>query len=312
MAGPTNSFEKVQYDLRPAKQVERRMILEGLLLLAAAGFPISSYKYTGMGSIYFVDFMLFHKFLGIDEMLSVEYAEKARKRVAFNRPLSAIDLRFGSMSDVLTDLDDRQKHLVWLDYDARLNKDQLDDAALAAANMGDGAILLITVDVEARQSAKEDFEAYNEDLDHHFEDGWTSRDFSREAIPGLVATKLDHQIRDELQQRGGELDFQLMFNFLYADGHRMLTIGGMIVGEQTRERLLSSKLFERDYARKAVEEEPCALQVPKLTPRERILLDSNMPCEPGFVPDEFEITEKQVEQYMKVYRYLPRYTEALL
>ena len=45
----------------PAKQVERRMMIELLQLLSQVGFSINTYQYTGMGSVYYVDFVLFHK-----------------------------------------------------------------------------------------------------------------------------------------------------------------------------------------------------------------------------------------------------------
>ena len=63
MIPSTRSYMKVRYDLRPAKQVERRMIIDALHKLARAGVDISRYQYTGMGSIHFVDFVLFHKML---------------------------------------------------------------------------------------------------------------------------------------------------------------------------------------------------------------------------------------------------------
>jgi len=54
----TSSSYRVQYDLRPAKQVERRMIIDALQRLSTAGFPITDYQYTGFGAIYFVDFIV--------------------------------------------------------------------------------------------------------------------------------------------------------------------------------------------------------------------------------------------------------------
>ena len=45
------------------------MIVDSLLLLSDAGFEIREYQYTGMGSIYFYDFILFHRLLGIHNML---------------------------------------------------------------------------------------------------------------------------------------------------------------------------------------------------------------------------------------------------
>ena len=49
------SWRKVPYDLRPAKQAERRMLVDAFMILSQAGFPIRDYQYTGMGSVYFVD-----------------------------------------------------------------------------------------------------------------------------------------------------------------------------------------------------------------------------------------------------------------
>jgi hypothetical protein len=53
MSTPTASYLKVHYELRPAKQVERRMLIDAFQQLAQAGFQIRDYQYTGMGSIYF-------------------------------------------------------------------------------------------------------------------------------------------------------------------------------------------------------------------------------------------------------------------
>jgi len=64
MSPSTRSWQTVPYDLRAAKQIERRMIIDALQQFATAGFDIRKYLYLGMGSIYFVDFILFHKWLG--------------------------------------------------------------------------------------------------------------------------------------------------------------------------------------------------------------------------------------------------------
>ena len=59
MIEPSESYLRVQYELRPAKQVERRMIIDALRKLAMAGFEIEDYNYVGFGSIYFVDFSFY-------------------------------------------------------------------------------------------------------------------------------------------------------------------------------------------------------------------------------------------------------------
>ena len=45
-----SSFTKIDYRLRPAKSVERRMMAESFLRLRPFG-SVESYRYVGMGSV---------------------------------------------------------------------------------------------------------------------------------------------------------------------------------------------------------------------------------------------------------------------
>src|SRR5438552_12781248 len=104
---PTESYSKVFYDVRPAKQVERRMLVESFQVLSHLGYRIHDYQYTGLGSIYFVDFIMFHKFLGIQRMLSVEHDEQIRKRVTFNQPFRCVRVKLADIADEIPSLSDR-------------------------------------------------------------------------------------------------------------------------------------------------------------------------------------------------------------
>src|SRR3990170_8105958 len=117
MSGPRKSYTKVAYELRPAKQIERRIIIEALQKLSQSGFRIEDYKYTGMGSIFFTDYIVFHKFLGIKNMVSVERDKTSR--VDFNRPFGEEILKIedGLIGDHIVKLNKDKKHLLWLDYD---------------------------------------------------------------------------------------------------------------------------------------------------------------------------------------------------
>src|ERR1035438_6857446 len=131
MNGPTESYLKVAYDLRPAKQIERRMFIDALQLLAGAGLDIGDYQYTGFGSIFFVDFVLFHKLLGMKRLLSVEFSPNIEKRVKFNRPFKEIEILMKSITDVIPTLSPDRKHLLWLDYDDVLKREHVADLVLA-------------------------------------------------------------------------------------------------------------------------------------------------------------------------------------
>src|SRR6266446_7237227 len=148
MSAATESYLKVHYELRPAKQVERRMLIDAFQLLAQSGFSIRDYQYTGMGSIYFVDFTLMHRLLGINRMLSVEHSTSIRKRVAFNRPFAWVDTKIGPIGDVIPSLSKDRQHILWLDYDGIIQNTHLQDVSVAATFLSVGSLLLVTVDIE--------------------------------------------------------------------------------------------------------------------------------------------------------------------
>ena len=90
-----SSYEKIDYRLRPAKGVERKMLANAFWRLAAFD-KIERYRYIGMGSVYFNDFILFHKVLGIKKLISIEGEDnpEKQKRFKLNKPFRCIDLRF--------------------------------------------------------------------------------------------------------------------------------------------------------------------------------------------------------------------------
>ena len=84
-----------------AKQVERKMILDILQQLAEGGFALRDYKYTGLGSIYFVDFMLLHRLLGLRKLLSVEIAASGNVVLDSTNPSEMLTSRSSAIGDVL-------------------------------------------------------------------------------------------------------------------------------------------------------------------------------------------------------------------
>src|SRR5438874_12849499 len=116
------SYEKFNYLIRPAKQIERKLLIEGLHQLSACGFPIRQYRYVGLGSPFYADFVLFHKYLYIEDMICVE-ANDIRRRMKFNKPFPKVALQMRKVSEVIPKLDRALRHVVWLDYDKPLTRD---------------------------------------------------------------------------------------------------------------------------------------------------------------------------------------------
>jgi len=313
---PSESYKQVNYELRPAKQVERRMLIDGLQLLAEAGLPIRDYQYTGMGSVYYVDFILLHKFLGISKMLSAESMEGVENRVNFNKPYDFVDVKMESIGDAVTGLQTDHDHLVWMDYDLVLYSDILRDVFRASAHLPMGSILLVTVDVEppgTEEDGPEHWHTYFEkESGHYFEPSWTQSDFTRSKLPrrniDLIACALSSGISE---RREGA--FYPLFSFSYADGHEMITLGGLIGGRQHGRIIKKSQLSEEAYYRpKLQQQEPYRITVPNVTRKERLYLDSNMPCQNDWTPEDFEMEWDDVKAYREIYRFFPPYAELLM
>jgi hypothetical protein len=290
------------------------MLIDALRRLASGGFPIADYQYTGMGSIHFYDFSLLHRYAGINQMLSVEASKSIRKRVEFNCPYAAITVRIGKVGSEIRKLSPELSHLLWLDYDSTIQMAYLADVTQAILHCRPGSIILATVDIEAPRSertpteVREYFQATFGDL---LPANQRLSEFTSKNLYSVNGQLLWRAIQRGLNGREG-ISFQLLFNFVYQDGHRMLTIGGMVVDDPTRLRLKNSAIWNTPYVRKNLRQKPYNIRVPVITRKERLYLDSAMPCKNDWRPTEFEIGLKDLKAYRDIYRFAPQFAELIL
>lgn len=328
MSGASSTY-RVQYDLRPSKQVERRMLVDAMQRLAAASFPITDYQYTGFGSIYFVDFILFHKLLGLSKLLSLERQASLTGRVRFNRPFSCVSIKMVPASSEIPNLSRDTRHIVWLDYDGILHRDFLSDIQSAITLLPAGSVLLVTVDVEPPEGhdyagVEPDFDEANEVLgpkqwkryfEHHASGylklGLCEDDFGKSKLV-VRSTEILAAVFTKWIVARPELQFLPMFNFVYKDSHAMLTMGGMIAGRTEKRLLHASSLSETVYYRDRFDSPPFEIRLPRLTRKERLYLDREMPCADGWVPKDFDLDAEEVQRYRDLYRFLPAFAEILL
>jgi hypothetical protein len=303
----------VQYDLRPAKQAERRMLIDAFHSLMASGFSIRDYQYTGMGAIYFVDFVLFHRLLGIKRMLSVEKSP-IPKRLEFNKPFECVDVRIGAIGDEIPTLSRDVQHILWLDYDDVLRRYHIDDLSLACSHLSRGSIILITVDVEPPGAPGGDADEWNQ----HFEaeagihlPPVSQRVLTKKKLPAVNTRILRNVISDAMRARP-DVEFLPLFNFLYKDGHRMVTLGGMLCGTTEKQKVLQGPLCDAPYIRFDFSKPPYEIVVPRLTRKERMFLDSRLPSTRSRQLKEFELDPEALRHYAEIYRFLPAYGELLV
>lgn len=306
------SYEKVHYALRPAKQVERRMFVAAFQHLMKIGFPLDDYHYLGMGSVYFVDFIVFHKYLGISSMTSVEKRSSAKSRLEFNKPFGLVDIRIGDISNHVCSLSPDRRYLVWLDYDCGLDKNVIKATKYALANLSPGSILLVTVD--AMPPGGED-DGPQEWLDYFTQEAgaylWVkpaAQDFTREKVLGVNLKILQKVIDSGIVGRDG-IEFSPLFNLNYRDGHEMLTIGGMITSPHERDLLRRLDTDRFPFLRTRLGTKPCKIRVPLITQKERLHLDTIMPTSESKQSPGFSIKKRDLLAYEEIYRYYPAYAE---
>lgn len=311
------SFEKINYALRPAKNVERKMFCEAFARLAPLS-PLHKYRYVGFGSIGFHDFSLFHQRLGIHDMVSIEARRKARKRVKFNRPYSCIRVEWGLSHTVLPLLKWNARCIVWLDYDRPLLGKMLEDIQLMSSVLVSGSILLVTVDAKPRPATP-----LGEVSDHRLAD--LVQRVGTERVPIGVTGKSLRQwgtarvsrdiIHNEIQQtlldrnaaHGGpnRVRYQQLFNFHYEDGAKMLTVGGVFLDAADR-TTLGGAFDDLDWVCKGVT--PYRIETPILTVRELRFLDSKLPKGPISQAAKW-LPAQELARYARLYRHFPTYTE---
>jgi hypothetical protein len=181
------------------------------------------------------------------------------------------------------------------------------------------SVLLVTVDAEPPGRPEDGLKNWNptawmryyrREAGAHFWRGISRRDFARAVLPVTNARILQSVIDQGLRER--DADFIGMFSFLYADGHHMLSVGGMIGTDEDRRRIRSLDRDELFFMRDKITDEPFFIRVPLVTRKERHYLDQNMPCRKNWSPSAFEMKSEDIKEYRKIYRYYPAYTEMLL
>ena len=144
------SFDDINYSLRVNKNVERKLLVEILSALRPE-FPIEDYQYVGFGSVWYVDFLLMHKRLGINDLVSVEKETSRLDRAEFNRPFSCVKVLGGLLSQHLATMEFKKPLVAWLDYDDGLAGPMLKDLMELVQKAPTNSVVAITCNAERRQ-----------------------------------------------------------------------------------------------------------------------------------------------------------------
>lgn len=317
------SFDRIDYSVRPAKYAERRMLRDLFRRLSAFQSP-EDYTYIGFGSVWFSDFILFHRSLGVRKMVSIESKTKAFQRIEDNAPYK-IKLCFERASSALPKLDWGPRSFVWLDYDRQLSAEALLDIRSVTANARSGSVLAVSFRADEAHEAAVDQDAEGAQqktaLARFVEAFTTARvppDTSEEDLFGKPFSRLTRaMVLAEIEQALGvrnrrlqdKMSFRPICSIDYADGVEMTTLVGLYVADS--EAALADRCqFETLDFTKADPTEPISITIPKLTIREFRLLEAQLPLPNGAALSLGTIPASEAETFHEFYRYLPNFVVA--
>lgn len=308
-----NSYEKINYALRPNKNVERKLILECFNELRLE-FDIEAYRYVGLGSIWFSDFILFHKFSGLKNMISIEDSEK--KRFEYNSPFSCIKVKLGKTTSILPKLSYNHPTICWLDYDGVLHEYFFVDIEIFCERAKDASFLLVTCNADKRQL--KDFDGDGKLIPPHLVLEGIAKDYvpidaksriTKNDFPSLLSEIFFNAIKSILLKKRNGFTYRPLFNFSYSDGAPMITIGCCICSEDTAKRYDDLKL--NGIAEYFGTDRIFEIDMPTLTVREKgefdKILPSDAPPDPSDLP--FELKPPEIKNYWRFYRYYPVFGE---
>jgi hypothetical protein len=333
------NFERINYSLRPAKHIERKMFCETFGRLSILD-NIKNYRYIGMGSAYFSDFSLFHKTLGINKLISIEGEDdtQSKRRIKFNKPFACIDVEFGWTDKILPVLSWskwQEKSIVWLDYVDKLKESMFGDIETVLFNVKAGSIFLISVNIEEDDERDKKTNPDNlgakefrfkmlcesvgrESIPKRVDDMVLNINENKSIIREIIDTAFHRVIKKRNSGVGNEdrVEYKQLFNLHYKDTADMLTVGGIIFNKHQKEKV--DEMFDHlDFIRN--NDDCFSIVVPKLTYREIHALDKVLPHITGKSKNtnkselsKIPVSSIDKRNYARIYRYFPTFAETNL
>ena len=307
----------ISYDLRPAKQTERRILLDFLKCANECGMTISDCRYVGMGGTAFYDFHLMHRFLGVNRMTSLERNPRTYARSEFNCPFDFITVENKTAAEFLATDDDESATIFWFDYDDGLGPDITADITALGTRVKLGGFAFVTVyghppGILDRENKEQRLEYFQQNLGA-FSVGLTVDDMETSNFPQTVYRLLIAAFKNAFAPRA-DGQFQILFQIQYKDSTPMITVGGCFCHKNQAKGLSKRMKADLPFLLKAP---PYKIRNPNLTERERVVFDlavtkrrsnskqSNALKKLGFKRRDFDA-------YRDLIRFLPRYHESII
>ena len=309
------SFNAVNFSLRPSKSIQRQLVFDGVRELQTE-IGLDRMVYVGLGSIWFTDFILAHKLLGIDDMVSIEKSAVGYRRAEFNAPFATVRVMHGTSSTILPTLFDDElirgrPWMVWLDFDGEFDEGHREDVRTVVENAPGNSFFLVTFSGEERRYGRPADrpgrlrELFGDVVPEELSRGACRGDRMAETMANL-AMDFMRSVAMGMARVGGLVP---AFQAVYRDTATMVTVGGFVPTENSRnpaERVVNDASWRCRPRNRII--------APHLTIRETLTLQSSLPREEGlsrpFVQAlGFDLEKEQIEAFEQYYKEFPTFAQ---
>ena len=309
------SFDTVNYSLRPSKSIQRQLVFSGIGTLQDH-LDLDRLVYVGFGSIWFTDFVMAHKLLDVQDMVSIESDQVGYKRAVYNSPFATVRVLHGLSSAVLPSLYEdpaikARPWLLWLDYDYELNESVRGDLRSMIENAPENSLLLVTVNgKENRYGKPAERPNYLRSVLGSVVPDELSKDECKDesmqqtlADLGLAYMK---SVAAEISRPGG---FVPAFRLIYTDSAPMVTIGGILPAKGAVRAAVDTVSDPTWPCRP-----PEPINAPNLTIREAAALQGLLPSAGSISRQQvqklgFDLEDRQIEAFERYYRQYPSFAQ---
>jgi len=312
-----SSTNLVNFSVRQNKSIERQIVFDSLRELVV-DLGVKELIYIGLGSVWFSDFILAHRDLGIEEMYSVEEDPIIYQRAKFNHPYRTVEIVKGSSERQIPRILRREgvrgrPCVVWIDYDKAMDQNRMEELKALVQALPDDSFLLTTCKATPRDYGAS-LKARAEQLQAIFGD---SLDGEIEGLdlknPDLVGRLLSNSINNKLASAASKCGrvggFVKAFDIRYRDGSPMVTAGGVLPAKENR---ASASLLVKSAGWQGIVKDP--IETPHLTAREIATLQAEMPRHKRLTRSRvrelgFDLEVAQIKSFQDHYRIFPRFAQ---
>lgn len=311
-----SSTNLINFSLRQNKAIERAIAFDCFAALKST-LHLENGVYVGLGSVWFIDFMLAHSVLGIESMISLEYDPIIFKRAEFNRPYRTVEVLEGKSSDIIPGLLERPElavrpWIVWLDFDKGINEESRDELVDLVRTLPQDSILVTTFNAHSntygapthRAGRIRELFARAAPEEITLEE---SRD--RDRFMQILAQALEDYLVSQAIDAGRPGSFVPALRLMYVDGAPMVTIAGVLPSRENEEaiRAIVSDPSWQGYLDEVIAAGP-------LTSAEVRALLSMLPNKAPLTRAEvqaagFDLEDEQLQSFVSHYLRYPQFAQ---